>query len=126
MGTIHHILSNYLLRLSVIMAGDTIDFYGYYIGPFVERLTLKPRKKAPDSCHGNISPFPKKGPNQKPKPKKTLDNPNWKGKLELSVDLGSDFFYPLPTKKKQNTVVLMRGQEDRRAGRAPLFLGHQL
>jgi len=89
MGTMHHILSNYPLKLSVMMPGDTIEFYRYYIRSFVERLTLKPRKKAPDSCHGKISPFPKKGPNRNRNQRRPLTiligRDSWSYQLILAV-----------------------------------------
>ena len=49
--------------------------------------------------------FCKEGAQQKPKPKKTLDNPDWEGNWELSVDLGSDFSFPLPTRLKPDMVM---------------------
>ena len=72
----HHILSNYPLRLNVIMPGDTIEFYGY-IRPFncgkVDQGT-KPQIVAMEDIA-----ISKEGTQQKPKPKNTLDNPDWKG-----------------------------------------------
>ena len=56
------------------------------------------KKKAPNSYHEKVITFYKEGTKNR-KTKKTVDNPDNKGWLKLSFDIGSDFF-SFSTRKK--------------------------
>ena len=104
-GTMRHILSNCPLGLERRYTWRHNRVLRVLHSAIRDKVDSINQGKKPQITYRKKVDFCKEGTFQKPKPKKTKDSPEWEGKWELSVDLGSDFFFPLPTRKKPDMVI---------------------